>query len=320
MDQQTKDRITMAAKAIGRTVTSWDGNLAILDNGNKLGINNMDAAFIAKALNIEFKREKDDMGSKFVITRGDITNEFHFSDKSSINGIHQFKNLCIFDFAARIGRAMPNLDAQVESVRDLKARSDALTRAMLAVGIDDSDIFMEFPDVLMGMMRKMQDLELRNAALTVLLSEHSTLSTIKDGDTLVCTIPQDAIEAGNYIAGRIRDVLPDTTRCLVLSEGLNVEILPQDKMFELGWMHSSTPAAKWAVAGETDPHGKHYNCERAKLMKGELTDDELANAFYLYDHRNGLLSMMWLGAAKDRIRWLSRKLAEAINTNSERIK
>jgi hypothetical protein len=44
---------------------------------------------------------------------------------------------------------------------------------------------------------------------------------------------------------------------------------------------------------------------------GHRTDDELANAVYLYDHRSGLESIGLLTAAKERIRWLSRRLVEA---------
>lgn len=74
---------------------------------------------------------------------------------------------------------------------------------------------------------------------------------------------------------------------------------------------ATTPAAKWRKNGEADPHGDKYDCERAKLAKGDLTDDELANGMYLYDHRNGFESIFWLTAGKERIRWLSRKLVEA---------
>lgn len=69
-----------------------------------------------------------------------------------------------------------------------------------------------------------------------------------------------------------------------------------------------TPAARWREEGEADPHGDRYACERAQTFMGDKTDDELANAVFLYDHRNGLESMALLTAAKDRIRWLSRQL------------
>ncbi|MBY4723891.1 MULTISPECIES: ead/Ea22-like family protein [Burkholderia] len=86
-----------------------------------------------------------------------------------------------------------------------------------------------------------------------------------------------------------------------------------------------TPAAKWRAAGESDPHGSQYDCERSKLTLGRLTDDELANAVFLHDHRSlnveAILrgepsSIALLTAAKERIRWLSRAL-EATGTTSQ---
>ena len=84
-----------------------------------------------------------------------------------------------------------------------------------------------------------------------------------------------------------------------------------------------TPAAKWRQEGQADPHGDHYNCQRAALTLGEYTDDELANGVFLHGNEplniNALLrktpgyhsAIVWLTAAKDRIRWLSRSLEES---------
>jgi hypothetical protein len=86
----------------------------------------------------------------------------------------------------------------------------------------------------------------------------------------------------------------------------------------------STPSAEWRANGEPDPHGKHYDCERAALTLGNLTDDELANeAFLNYDKRLSLEDMLhpkpgrhmpivWMTAVKERIRWLSRALERAL--------
>lgn len=84
----------------------------------------------------------------------------------------------------------------------------------------------------------------------------------------------------------------------------------------------STPSSHWRAAGEPDPHAGHYDGERAKLMMGNLTDDELANgAFMNYDAPldvAGILAgkshspIAWMTAVKDRIRWLSRALERAI--------
>jgi hypothetical protein len=83
-----------------------------------------------------------------------------------------------------------------------------------------------------------------------------------------------------------------------------------------------TPSSKWLAAGEQDPHGDRYSCERAALAMGGLTDDELANgAFMNYDQPLNLAGIMagthsspiaWMTAVKDRIRWLSRINSEAL--------
>jgi|GEM_PF-1130924 len=81
----------------------------------------------------------------------------------------------------------------------------------------------------------------------------------------------------------------------------------------------ATPSARWAADGLPDPHAGQYACERAALTLGTLTDDELANAVYLHGNEQpsmadlvagkALSGIVYLTAAKDRIRWLSRALA-----------
>jgi hypothetical protein len=82
----------------------------------------------------------------------------------------------------------------------------------------------------------------------------------------------------------------------------------------------ATPAAFWRVDGQPDPHAGRYDGERATLPLGDRTDDELANEVFLHDHRSldvaAIMSgkpssMSLLTAAKERIRWLSRKLIDA---------
>lgn len=65
---------------------------------------------------------------------------------------------------------------------------------------------------------------------------------------------------------------------------------------------AATPAARWRVNGEPDPHAAIYDGERSSLAGGDMTDDEVANAVYLDP------SVVNLTIAKERIRWLSRKL------------
>ncbi len=82
-----------------------------------------------------------------------------------------------------------------------------------------------------------------------------------------------------------------------------------------------TPAAQWRADSESDPHGSRYDCERAALALGDMTDDELANAVFLYGNERpsmdaviagrAMMPIVYLTAAKDRIRWLSRKLVES---------
>lgn len=70
----------------------------------------------------------------------------------------------------------------------------------------------------------------------------------------------------------------------------------------------STPAALWRQDGSADPHAGKYDCERAQLLMGEMTDDEIANELFMQLP----VGMAGIGqAVKDRIRWLSRKLVEA---------
>lgn len=89
-------------------------------------------------------------------------------------------------------------------------------------------------------------------------------------------------------------------------------------------MTDTTPAAKWRASGEQDPHAGQYDGERAALALGHLTDDELANAVYMGGNEplniERLLAkdptyhspVALLTAAKERIRWLSRTLEQAL--------
>ena len=79
-----------------------------------------------------------------------------------------------------------------------------------------------------------------------------------------------------------------------------------------------TPSSHWSADGKPDPLGNTYDCERAGLRMGNLTDDELANgAFLNYDQPLNVAGILagtchspiaWMTAVKDRIRWLSRSL------------
>jgi len=72
----------------------------------------------------------------------------------------------------------------------------------------------------------------------------------------------------------------------------------------------STVAARWRANGQPDPHGTRYDCERAALSMGDMSDDELANRVFMANRTDPDL-IIWQTAAKDRIRWLSRALESA---------
>lgn len=77
--------------------------------------------------------------------------------------------------------------------------------------------------------------------------------------------------------------------------------------------NKSTPNAKWIADGEADPFDGRYDVARADLPMGDVTDYTLANNVYMYgnmkptieDMMNGHMPIIYLTAAKERIRWLS---------------
>lgn len=92
--------------------------------------------------------------------------------------------------------------------------------------------------------------------------------------------------------------------------------------FNIPLVAAPTSSSRWAAEGKADPHGLHYDCERSALTLGHYTDDELANAVFLHGDEKPTLAdlvagkalsgIVYLTAAKDRIRWLSRALSSAI--------
>ena len=85
-------------------------------------------------------------------------------------------------------------------------------------------------------------------------------------------------------------------------------------------MSKHTPAARWREAGDLDPHGSCYDRERSGLPLGDLADDELANAVFMYGGTQPSIAeviagtakmpIVYLTAGKARIRWLSRNLVK----------
>jgi hypothetical protein len=70
--------------------------------------------------------------------------------------------------------------------------------------------------------------------------------------------------------------------------------------------YMTTVSSNWRKAGQPDPYGNRYDCERRMLIGGDLTDDQVANLVYLEP------TLVNLTIAKDRIRWLSRRLMQEL--------
>ena len=89
----------------------------------------------------------------------------------------------------------------------------------------------------------------------------------------------------------------------------------------------STPASRWREAGFPEPHPDLIGKERARLPMGNLTDDELANAVFMYGDTppsiadlmsgKGKMPIAYLTAGKERIRWLSRQLEDSLDREKQ---
>ncbi|WP_146147092.1 hypothetical protein [Photobacterium kishitanii] len=88
---------------------------------------------------------------------------------------------------------------------------------------------------------------------------------------------------------------------------------------------TKTPSSRWYENDREDFHKGVYDCERHELDLGDLTDDELANDVFLFGNSKpaiceilagtAKMPIVYLTAAKERIRWLSRQN----NNLSERV-
>mgnify|MGYP003575130309 CR=1 FL=1 len=79
-----------------------------------------------------------------------------------------------------------------------------------------------------------------------------------------------------------------------------------------GRVDAATPSARWRAEGKPDPHGSRFDVERAKLIGGNLTDDEVAHQTAML-MRSDLNFEAVLAVARDRIRWLSRQLEASLS-------
>lgn len=316
MSDSKRNTIALVAKAIGRDVVSWvnGADVALLDNNTKLSINIADANFVAGVLG--FKVTRIDEGFRINVGKSVFSHELNV-------GTHRVdliaaRNEFIFRTAAQIGninQKAVQIDnrgvVNAHKIKQLSKRDESLKAACVAAGCPEGFDVHKLPEFLVAVTARMHELELQNAAQAVLLQERMMKLSVSDGSVVVCVMPADQIEAGTAIFAHLRSVLPASVKCLVHADNVNIYSLNEEQMRRSGWV-AATVAAKWREAGESDPHGELYNCERAGILMGHLTDDQFANELFLYDHRCGLRSLSYLQAAKDRIRWLSRKLAAVV--------
>jgi hypothetical protein len=115
----------------------------------------------------------------------------------------------------------------------------------------------------------------------------------------------EAVHRGRFPAGQEPTPFQDEDR-----RGREYCFRIADQIISLIIGRARTPAAEWREKGEPDPHGNSYDCERAELLGGHLTDDQVAFETAML-MRTDLNHEAVLQTAKDRIRWLSRKLVIA---------
>jgi hypothetical protein len=82
------------------------------------------------------------------------------------------------------------------------------------------------------------------------------------------------------------------------------------------WGEEAVRNAGWAARGEPDPHGDRYDRPREYLCGGHFTDDQVAFKVAMLG-RNDVDHEAVLATARDRIRWLSRRLS-ALTTGAAR--
>ena len=69
---------------------------------------------------------------------------------------------------------------------------------------------------------------------------------------------------------------------------------------------SSTPFNAWSLNGEPDPHGDYYIGGRLAIMHGKMPDHVISVALEMPNLGHSVGGSMFLTAAKERLRWLSR--------------
>lgn len=69
---------------------------------------------------------------------------------------------------------------------------------------------------------------------------------------------------------------------------------------------AKTAAASWRVIGDPDPFDGRFSGDRLETSSGDMDDSVIKNG--LHTAHRSLLSIGYLTSAKERIRWLSRRI------------
>lgn len=69
---------------------------------------------------------------------------------------------------------------------------------------------------------------------------------------------------------------------------------------------AKTVAASWRVSGDCDPFDNRFTGDRLEISSGDMDDSVVTNG--LATAHLSLVSIIYLTSAKERIRWLSRRI------------
>lgn len=299
MNAVEKSKIQIAVKAIGLFVAGYVDGKVLLSDGSFLSYNKEAADRIGKALGMSITYDHRPDNRILVCFSFDVDVKINtFCDfvdsESSVEDVGQFLLDKVFDCAERIGLQV-DADEKIKAFHGIEK----------LVGVGNESLSPS------STLDAVKNVVMLAARLSILCDNHTLLSKLSADDVLLVQMRSDEInKIGHDVLAQLSKCLPSNSYALVFSDHFKISTLPTDDMERLGWVRS-TVAARWRSEGKPDPHGNVYNIERGALSLGHLTDDELANAVFVLDHRTSLESIVYLNAAKERIRWLSRQLSAA---------
>lgn len=74
----------------------------------------------------------------------------------------------------------------------------------------------------------------------------------------------------------------------------------------------TTPFNNWSEEAKEDPHGDHYHGDIVDIAMGDMPDVFIATQIESRITMSGVSSTVYLTAAKERLRWLSRAVQNAL--------